>query len=138
MERIIILLVVLAGLYCVMRFINRTRLTKPPKRPIAQSRNNVNTAGDTSFHSTPGNNLLANKQKLWDARRLHASHLGSRVTGFRATKYFEQDPAYDGYSRRDRHHLAPAHIEEEKQIEGVTNLPNKFKPSKSQAAEKQG
>ena len=68
---------------------------------------------------TPADNRLAHKKELWEARRKHATKgFSSRkqfVPRFEATKEAE----YDGYSRRDRHHLtASEHVKEEAHIEG--------------------
>ena len=62
-------------------------------------------------------NRLSDKEKLWEARRKHATEgfgSGKRfVPKFEATAYEE----YDGYSRRDRHHLTKrARVAEEDKI----------------------
>jgi hypothetical protein len=89
------------------------------------------------LHATPGNNLLADRQKIWKARCQHVAHPGSTKTGSNDPQSFEEEQAYDGYSRSDRHHLSPAHIQEEKHIDGLDGLTMprvKFKPSKSRKA----
>ncbi len=96
----------------------------------------VNSAGSTSLHATPGNNLLADNQKIWNSRRKHAAHIGKKAAGSSALQNFGEEPAYDGYSRRDRHHLLPAHVQEEKHIDGLTMPHVDFKPEKSQEAVK--
>ena len=68
---------------------------------------------------TPTNNRLAHKKELWEARRKHATKgIGSRkqfIPKFEAAK----EAQYDGYSRRDRHHVTPTEaVKEEAHIEG--------------------
>ena len=68
---------------------------------------------------TPADNRLGHKKELWEARRRHATKgLNSRkqfVPRFEAVK----EAQYDGYSRRDRHHLtATERVKEEAHIEG--------------------
>ena len=67
---------------------------------------------------TPADNRLAHKNELWEARRKHATKgFGSRkqfIPKFEAAK----EAQYDGYSRRDRHHLtATEQVKEEAHIE---------------------
>jgi hypothetical protein len=139
MERIIFLLVILGGLYWLMRRIHNSWSARSPRRPVAGSKDYSSSAGSASLHATPGNNLLADNQKIWKARCQHMVEAGSEVTGSNAPQGFEAEPAYDGYSRSDRHHLTPAHIKKEQHIDGLSGLtkPNvKFKPPKSKVAAK--
>ena len=68
---------------------------------------------------TPADNRLAHKNELWEARRNQATKgLRSRqqfIPRFEAAK----EAQYDGYSRRDRHHVTPSEaVKEEAHIEG--------------------
>lgn len=116
MERALILLSILGGLYALMRFCNSSRSIKSNQpRPVAHRRNQARDAASINLLSTPGNNLLASNRKVWKARCQHEAQTG----GTHIPQRLQQEPAYDGYSRRDRHHLMPAHIEDEKHIEGM-------------------
>jgi hypothetical protein len=68
---------------------------------------------------TPVDNRLAHKNELWEARRRQATK------GFSSRKKFipkfeaAKEAQYDGYSRRDRHHItAIEQVKEEAHIEG--------------------
>ena len=68
---------------------------------------------------TPTDNRLAHKNELWEARRKHATK------GFSSRKQFipkfeaAKEAQYDGYSRRDRHHItATEQVKEDDHIEG--------------------
>ena len=68
---------------------------------------------------TPVDNRLAHKNELWEARRKQATKgCNSRkkfIPKFEAAK----EAQYDGYSRRDRHHLTSTeHVKQEAHIEG--------------------
>jgi hypothetical protein len=136
-ERIIFLALFFGGLYWLFRRVHNSWSARPPKRPIAGSSDFASSAGSLSHHATPGNNLLADRQKIWKTRCQHMAHPGGTMTGSNDPQSFEEEPAYDGYSRSDRHHLSPAHIQDEKHIEGLDGLTMprvKFKPSKSRKA----
>ena len=61
----------------------------------------------------PGNNVLSDNQRVWNERRKHLQN-PARIRGPKAYyARFEDEPEYDGYSRRDRRHLTPAHIKDE-------------------------
>lgn len=124
MERMIILLMILVGLYLLMRFFNNSRSikTRQSSRHLASNRDQVSDASRTNLLSTPGNNLLANNNKVWKNRCQQEAQIraGGNVVGSRSAQNFTEEPAYDGYSRRDRHQLSPAaHIEEEKHIDNL-------------------
>ena len=85
----------------------------------APTRNNLHS---DKLH-TPTDNRLAHKKELWEARREHATKgIGSRkqfIPKFEAAREAE----YDGYSRRDRHHLtASEHVKEDDHIEGLEDF----------------
>ena len=135
MERIIFLVLIFGGLYWLFRRVHNSWSAKSHRHHIAGSSDFASSAGSMSLHATPGNNLLADKQKIWKTRCQHVAHTGSEVAGFNDPQSSEEEPAYDGYSRSDRYHLSPAHIQEEKHIDSLDdlNMP-KFKPSKSRKA----
>ena len=135
MERIIFLVLIFGGLYWLFRRVHNYWSSKPHRHHIAGSSDFASSAGSMSLHATPGNNLLADKEKIWKTRCEHVAHIESKATGFNDPQSFEEEPAYDGYSRSDRYHLSPARIQEEKHIDGLDDLTRpKFKPSKSRKA----
>ncbi len=125
MERIIFLLMILGGLYWLIHRIHNSRSSKSSRRPLAGSSDYASSAGSTSLHATPGNNLLADNQKIWNARRQHMGHMESRVNG---------SSAPDDHSSVYHHHLILT--EEEEHIGGWDSHSVKFKPSKTQQAAK--
>jgi hypothetical protein len=132
MERILLLVLIFGGLYWLFRRVHNSWSAKSHRHHIGGSSDFASSAGSMSLHATPGNNLLADKEKIWKTRCQHVAHPGSDVADFND---FEDEPAYDGYSRSDRYHLSPAHIQEEKHIDSLDDLTMpKFKPSKSRKA----
>jgi hypothetical protein len=132
MERIVFLLMLLGGLYWLMRWINSSRSSKSPRRPATGSGEYMSGAGSASLHATPGNNLLADKRRVWNAHCQHTRQMGSRVTGSNFPHSFERESETDNFNRIDRHHLMP---EKEEEHIGGWDAPNvEFKPAKSQQA----
>ena len=85
--------------------------------------------------ATPGNNLLANNDEVWRARRQHvglAAESPSRTMG-KQHLFFEpdSDPEYDGYSRADRHHLTPARVKKEGRLDDLETPRFRIKPRQS-------
>jgi len=134
MESILFILVILAavgGLYWLKhRSHNASSRSAPP------SMKHASHAGSTTQLSTPGNNLLASNHKVWKSRRKHAANIAVKGEDFKSNVWFEEEPEYDGYSRRDRRHLAPAHIKDEQHADELAMTHIDFKPSKTQEAAK--
>jgi hypothetical protein len=125
MERIIFLLMILGGLYWLIHRIHNSRSSKSSRRPLAGSSELASSAGSMNLHATPGNNLLADNNKMWKARCQHMGHMESGVNGSNVP---------DDHSSVNRHHLL---IEEEEEHFGGWDSPHvKFKPSKRQQAAK--
>ena len=60
----------------------------------------------------PLDNRLAHKEEIWERRRKHAQKDLSATQSF-IPKSVSDEPSYDGYSRRDRHHLTnTGHVKE--------------------------
>lgn len=70
---------------------------------------------------TPAEYTLARPDQLWFTRKNKAD-LGVIPTNLFTPKSLAPEPEYDGYSRRDRHHVTDnnAHIKKESHIEKVT------------------
>ena len=64
--------------------------------------------------TTPGDTPFAHKNELWATRRKHATKGFSNSKRFVPRSEAAQESKYDGYSRRDRHHLtATGQVKEE-------------------------
>jgi hypothetical protein len=57
--------------------------------------------------STPTHSVLSQKEELWATRRQQATKNASSQKPFVPGSEARRQAHYDGYSRRDRHHLAP-------------------------------
>ncbi len=134
MESILFILVILAAVGGLFWLKHRSH--RASKRSAPPSMKHVSHAGSTTQLSTPGNNLLASNHKVWKKRRKHAANMAVKGDDFKSDVWFEEEPEYDGYSRRDRHHLAPAHIKDEQHADELAMTHVEFKPSKPQEAAK--
>lgn len=76
----------------------------------------------------PVDNRLAHKEKIWDERRKAAAEGTAPKQSF-ALKSEGTEPEYDGYSRRDRHHLTSAeHVKKEARIEELDEFAARRSP----------
>lgn len=68
---------------------------------------------------TPSQYTLSRPDQVWRTRRHSADTLGVNRTNAFVARSLGQDPEYDGYSRRDRHHVRDrnAHIKAEPHVE---------------------
>ncbi len=68
---------------------------------------------------TPRDNLLSHNNELWQSRRNRATTGVSRTNQFIPKSVSKGEPEYDGYSRRDRHHVRErtAQVKQEGHIE---------------------
>jgi hypothetical protein len=66
---------------------------------------------------TPAGHRLSRKEELWEERRRQARK-GHNEPGKFVPKFQKSaEPEYDGYSRRDRHHVTSSeHVKEESHI----------------------
>ena len=73
----------------------------------------------TSEKLTPtSHDRLSHKEEIWEARRQFAQKNLSSVQRYVPKSEASDQPEYDGFSRRDRHHLTPAgQIKKESQTE---------------------
>jgi hypothetical protein len=68
--------------------------------------------------STPADNRLSHKEKMWETRREHARKGSSEPNRFIPKFEAASEAEYDGYSRRHRHHLtATEHVKKEAHID---------------------
>lgn len=69
--------------------------------------------------TAPSNYLLANRDDLWQKRREHAADDVIATNRFVPKSVSAGETEYDGFSRRDRHHVVvgTAHIKKEDHID---------------------
>jgi hypothetical protein len=74
---------------------------------------------------TPADNVLAHRNQLWRKRRRAALTDVTPTNRFTPKSESSGEPEYDGYSRRDRHHLTsdPTHIKDEGHADGLSAGP---------------
>ena len=55
----------------------------------------------------PADNLMAHRREVWQKRQQKVKRDGAKAPDFIPRFEKEKEGHYDGYSRRDRHHLTP-------------------------------
>jgi hypothetical protein len=80
--------------------------------------------------STPADHLMAHKREVWQKRQQKVSREGTERPDFIPRFEKAGDGEYDGYSRRDRHHLTPTGSAKKQQPkeEEFTMTAVKFEP----------
>jgi hypothetical protein len=78
--------------------------------------------------AVPSDNLLSHNDQVWQTRRHHATTGVERTDRFVPKSESSGTPEYDGYSRRDRHHVRErtAQIKEEHSGEELRMTAIKF------------
>jgi len=137
MESIIFVLGIIGGIAVLFWFMNRSSSKRSADLADKSARpQRIHTSAAENL-VTPGNNRLASSNKIWEQRRKHAAHLSASESDSHGHIKFKSEPEYDGYSRRDRQHLAPAHVKKEVHVENPTMTAIKFEqdpmPEKSKA-----
>ena len=124
---------------CAFAFIWATRKTKAEKG-LSRRKSRAKFNEPRQKLATPVDNRLANKEQIWEARREHANESVSSVAPFVPKFEYEAAAQYDGYSRRDRHHVTvEEHIKEEGHVDSVdefTITPVILKKGKMEKTEK--
>jgi hypothetical protein len=83
--------------------------SRSEKRPdAAQQRREQLRKARKELLETPANYTLSRPDQVWHTRR-HGATMGVTRTNAFVARSLGQDPEYDGYSRRDRHHLHDHH-----------------------------
>ena len=72
--------------------------------------------------ATPSDYLLANRENLWQKRRTMAAEDVIVTNRFAPRSQSKGEPEYDGFSRRDRHHVVvgTAYIKKEDHIDDLS------------------
>jgi hypothetical protein len=128
MENIIFLLGIIGGigvLFWLMRRSGSKRSTNLGQKPYKSTGLPTSAAEQLA---TPGNNRLADRKEIWEQRRKRAAHLSVSESDAHGNIKFKNEREYDGYSRRGRQHLNPAHVKKEEHIENLTMTAIKFEP----------
>ena len=88
--------------------------------------------------AAPSDNLLSHNDQVWQTRRHHATTGVERTDKFVPKSKSSGTPEYDGYSRRDRHHVhdRSAHIKEEQEQKELTMTAIKFDSDEEAAPSK--
>jgi hypothetical protein len=110
---------------------------KSEKRNSAEKalKNRVKVRQDQSeLLTTPANYLLANRGEIWQKKRMHVTEDVIATNRFVPKSVSAGEPEYDGFSRRDRHHVVvgTAHIKKEDHVDEPRMAPVPYK--KGQAA----
>lgn len=73
---------------------------------------------------TPRDSLLSHKDEVWQRRRDKAAHGVLKTNAFVPKSVSLGKPEYDGYSRRDRHHVRDrtAEIKDEEHAAGEVSM----------------
>jgi hypothetical protein len=115
METIYFLMFIGVCAFAVVWATRRSKANTDLGRGRTPTRNNLVS---DKLH-TPAENRLSHKKELWEARRKQATK------GFSSRKQFvpkfeaAKEAQYDGYSRRDRHHVTVSEqVKEEAHIDG--------------------
>jgi hypothetical protein len=88
--------------------------------------------------TVPSDNLLSHSDQVWQTRRHHASTGVERTDRFVPKSESSGTPEYDGYSRRDRHHVRErtAQIKEEHSEEELRMTAIKFESDEESSPSK--
>ena len=101
---------------CIFILLVATRSSRF-KKGLALKRRNSLSSG-TGKLETPADSVLSHRDELWKKRTHDAAMDVVRTNRFVPKSDASFEPEYDGYSRRDRHHLTskPTHIKEEDHV----------------------
>ena len=113
METVYFLIVI--GVYALV-VVWAARRSKAKSRRAGKSKEQLLT--------TPADSRLSHKEQVWEARLNEAEHDVAPLNPF-APKFESTDgPKYDGWSRRNRHHLATkAQVGEDSHVEDIEKSP---------------
>ncbi len=128
MESIIFLVCIMGAVAGLFWFMNRSSSKKSIDLSEKQYKPEPLRSSAAADMVTPGNNILARKDEIWEKRRKKAHNLSQAKGDSHGHIKFTGEREYDGYSRRDRQHLNPAKVQEEAHIDDLTMTSIKFDP----------
>jgi len=128
MESIIFLVCIIGAVAGLFWFMNRSSSKNSIDLAEKQYKPEPLRSSAAENMVTPGNNILARKDEIWEKRRKKAHNLSQAKGDSHGHIKFTGEREYDGYSRRDRQHLNPAKVQEEAHIDDLTMTSIKFEP----------
>ena len=117
---------------CAVIVIAATSSSKKKQKDQVRQQQKVKARkAQTELLSTPANYLLSRPEDVWRSKRIKHVEDVSVTNRFVPRSKSAGEPEYDGYSRRDRHHVivGTAHIKEADKV---------AEPSMSEVEYKQG
>ena len=89
---------------CAFALVWASRKTKA-ETDLAHKRRAVRNKSRSEKLVAPRDSLLSHKEEVWATRRQHANSGVENTNKFAPKSSSDGNPEYDGYSRRDRHHV---------------------------------
>lgn len=108
---------------CAVALVWATR--KPGRQTDLQQRTQLRKKNLRSEKlETPRDSLLSHRDEVWQKRRNKAEHGVAKTNAFVPKSVSFGTPEYDGYSRRDRHHVRDrtAEIKDEEHAAGDVSM----------------
>jgi hypothetical protein len=90
---------------CAMLVIWATRKSRDESNVARDRRLNPVRKARAEKLETPVDNLLSHREEIWQSRRKKGKSGVLRTNRFIPRSESSGDPEYDGFSRRDRHHV---------------------------------
>ena len=129
MKSLLFFVVILAGvavLFWVMRrssMKESTDLSRPRLDPDP-----VRISAGAAALATPENDVMADNDEIWQARRKRAHNISAATDGSDSYVEFEDEPEYNGHSKRDRQRPVPAQVKEEQPVDELEMTSIEFEP----------
>jgi hypothetical protein len=122
---------------CAFALVWASRKTKSEAELARQQRIKRNAERSDKLVS-PRDSLLSHGDQVWQSRRQHANSGVEKVNPYVPKSEASDGPEYDGYSRRNRHHVRDrnAHIKEDSETEEFTMTAVEFDQEKKKGPEK--
>jgi hypothetical protein len=106
---------------CAFVVVWKTR--RPKSQTDLSGKNKTKYGTSTEKLARPIDNRLSHREQIWQARQKRTTKTFVEKPTFVPKSLSGSDPEYDGYSRRDRHHLTPSgHVKEDAHVEGEAGL----------------
>lgn len=104
---------------CAFALLWASRKTKEETRATHERRAERNAIRAQALNA-PRDSLLSHGDQVWASRRQHANSGVENTNRFVPKSESSGVPEYDGYSRRDRHHVRErtAQVKEESHVDG--------------------
>lgn len=115
---IIYFLLFIAACFGILMWLSRKSASE---RDLARHAPSAHKPKASRLH-TPADNALSHREEIWHTRRQNAASSIATTNRFVPKSVSSKEPEYDGYSRRDRHHLTPevAHVKDESHADDLS------------------